>query len=63
MTGADIAAIVNAAAMTAIREHVSNGKDNKKLRIAMKHFEAALDKIKGRSLNSRDGFKARESLT
>jgi len=46
MTGADIAAIVNAAAMTAIKEHVSSKKHSKKLSILMKHFESALDKVK-----------------
>ncbi len=48
MTGADIAAIVNAAAMTAIKEHVTNKKNNsgKKLKISMKHFESALDKVR-----------------
>jgi len=69
-TGADIAAIVNAAAMSAIKEHVAaiNERDNKHgvkgenktattmageedrkkkdLKISMKHFEAALGKIK-----------------
>jgi transitional endoplasmic reticulum ATPase len=68
-TGADIAAIVNAAAMSAIKEHVASmnerdkkheiegknktsttmaGEDKKKkdLKISMKHFEAALGKIK-----------------
>jgi SpoVK/Ycf46/Vps4 family AAA+-type ATPase len=46
MTGADIATIVNAAAMTAIKEHVSSKKNSKKLSILMKHFESALDKVK-----------------
>jgi transitional endoplasmic reticulum ATPase len=69
-TGADIAAIVNAAAMSAIKEHVASmnerdkkhgiegknktstamaGEEDKKkkdLKISMKHFEAALGKIK-----------------
>jgi transitional endoplasmic reticulum ATPase len=44
MTGAEIAAIVNAAAMTAIKEHV-NQKDSK-LKISMKHFEGAFSKIR-----------------
>lgn len=62
MTGADIAAIINAAAMTAIKEHVS--KDgSKKLKISMRHFEAALDKIKRKSSSGRYGFKTKESLT
>jgi transitional endoplasmic reticulum ATPase len=45
MTGADIAALVNAAAMTAIKEHVRQ-KGGSKVRISMKHFETALNKIK-----------------
>jgi transitional endoplasmic reticulum ATPase len=45
MTGADIAALVNAAAMSAIKEHVRQKSDSK-LRISMRHFETALDKIK-----------------
>ena len=45
MTGADIAALVNAAAMTAIKEHVRQ-KGGGKLRISMRHFETALNKIK-----------------
>jgi transitional endoplasmic reticulum ATPase len=44
MTGAEIAAIVNAAAMTAIKEHV-NQKDSK-LKISMEHFEGAFSKIR-----------------
>jgi transitional endoplasmic reticulum ATPase len=43
-TGADIAAIVNAAAITAIKEHV--GKKGGKLRISMRHLEVASNKIK-----------------
>ena len=46
-TGADIAAIVNAAAMTAIKEHVESKQG--KLKISMKNFEAALSKIQTRS--------------
>ena len=45
MTGADIAALVNAAAMSAIKEHIKQ-KSGSKLRISMRHFETALDKIK-----------------
>jgi transitional endoplasmic reticulum ATPase len=52
MTGADIAAIVNAAAMTAIKEHIENKGKSDKLMISMKHFEAALNKIKAKNLNS-----------
>lgn len=44
MTGADIAALVNAAAMTAIKEHVRQ-KSGSKLRISMRHFETALNKV------------------
>ena len=46
-TGADIAAIVNAAAMTAIKEHLQSKKG--KLKISMKNFEAALNKVQARS--------------
>lgn len=58
MTGADIAAIVNAAAMSAIKEHVS--KDGgKKLKISMKHFESAMDKIKtGSSVAGKGSFQS-----
>jgi transitional endoplasmic reticulum ATPase len=73
-TGADIAAIVNAAAMSAIKEHVASmnerdkkhgiegknktsttmaGEEDKKkkdLKISMKHFEAALGKIKKKTI-------------
>jgi transitional endoplasmic reticulum ATPase len=65
MTGADIAAIVNAAAMTAIKEHVS--KKAGKLKISMRHFEAALNKVKrgGSKGNTRDlqSLPASGSLT
>jgi len=54
MTGADIAAIVNAAAMTAIKEHVR--QKGSKLKISMKHFEAAFVKVR-----KRDHNKARNS--
>jgi transitional endoplasmic reticulum ATPase len=50
MTGADVAALVNAAAMTAIKEHVRQ-KSGSKLRVSMKHFETALNKIKKKSGN------------
>lgn len=50
MTGADVAALVNAAAMSAIKEHVRQ-KSGSKLRISMKHFETALNKIKKKSGN------------
>jgi transitional endoplasmic reticulum ATPase len=54
MTGADIASVVNAAAMTAIKEHVGR-KEGKKLGITMKHFESALDKIRSGGSKGRTG--------
>ncbi|MEO9296144.1 MAG: CDC48 family AAA ATPase [Nitrososphaera sp.] len=48
-TGADIAAMVNTAAITAIKEHVDK-KKAAKLSLSMRHFETALDKIKRKSL-------------
>jgi transitional endoplasmic reticulum ATPase len=50
MTGAEIAALVNAAAMTAIKEHVTKKGD--KLQISMSHFENAFDKIRTGKFNS-----------
>src|SRR5215208_7659772 len=50
MTGADIAALVNAAAMSAIKEHVRQ-KSVSKLRISKRLFETALNKIKKKSGN------------
>jgi transitional endoplasmic reticulum ATPase len=50
MTGADIAALVNAAAMSAIKEYVRQ-KSVSKLRISKRHFETALNKIKKKSGN------------
>jgi len=44
MTGAEIAGIVNAAAMTAIKDHVN--LKGSKLKVSMKHFESALNKIR-----------------
>jgi SpoVK/Ycf46/Vps4 family AAA+-type ATPase len=39
--------------MTAIKEHIENKeKSGGKLKISMKHFEAALNKIKAKNLNS-----------
>jgi transitional endoplasmic reticulum ATPase len=52
MTGADIAAIVNAAAMTAIKEHVRQRSD--KLEISMRHFETALKKVKRKNSSTND---------
>jgi transitional endoplasmic reticulum ATPase len=57
MTGADIAATVNAAAMTAIKEHVRQ-KSNK-LEISMGHFETALKKVKRKNSSTSDN-KARD---
>jgi transitional endoplasmic reticulum ATPase len=45
-TGADIEAIVNAAAMAAVKEQISRKEG--KLKVSMKHFESALEKVKGR---------------
>jgi transitional endoplasmic reticulum ATPase len=47
MTGADIAAVVNAGAMSAIKERVHQKGGN--LKISMKHFESGFDKIKAKS--------------
>jgi transitional endoplasmic reticulum ATPase len=52
MTGADIAALVNAAAMSAIKEHVTQ-KSGGKLRISMRYFETALNKIKKKKSGNR----------
>ncbi|HEU4446870.1 MAG TPA: CDC48 family AAA ATPase [Nitrososphaeraceae archaeon] len=51
MTGADIAALVNAAAMSGIKEHVRQKSDSK-LRISMRHFETALNKVKKKKLGN-----------
>jgi transitional endoplasmic reticulum ATPase len=45
MTGADIAALVNAAAMAAIKEQISAGSKGR-IRITKNHFEKALQKVK-----------------
>lgn len=50
MTGAEIAAIVNAAAMTAIKEHVK--QKGSKLKISMKHFEGAFNKIRTKTFGN-----------
>jgi transitional endoplasmic reticulum ATPase len=50
MTGADIAALVNAAALSAIRDHVEQ-KDHGKLEITMKHFESAMNKVRRKNLD------------
>ncbi len=57
MTGADIAAVVNAAAMTAIKEHVAS-KEKSKLKVTMNHFESALQKIKKKGALVRDASLA-----
>ena len=48
-TGADVAALVNAAAMSAIKQHIDSDKKSntkEKLKISMTHFEAAMQKVK-----------------
>jgi transitional endoplasmic reticulum ATPase len=50
MTGADIAAFVNAAAIAAVKEHIPRKGD--KLRVKMAHFEAAFDKVKRKNLGA-----------
>ncbi len=52
-TGADIAAVCNTAAMLAIREHLGKypkpedaSKHAKELKVYMKHFKKALEKVK-----------------
>ena len=65
MTGADIAALVNAAAMSAIKEHVGQ-KSGSKLRISMKHFETALNKIKkklGNRIADSPNFPGNDPIT
>jgi transitional endoplasmic reticulum ATPase len=53
MTGADIASFVNAAAMAAIKDHVRNKGD--KLKISMRHFEGALNKVKRKKASTHPG--------
>jgi transitional endoplasmic reticulum ATPase len=48
MTGADIATMVNAAAMAAIKEQISTGGEGK-IRVTKSHFEKALQKISRKS--------------
>lgn len=50
MTGADIGATVNAAAMNAIKDHVKN--KGSKLKISLKDFESGLAKIKSKRFGS-----------
>jgi len=56
MTGADIAAFVNAAAIAAIKEHVQN-KDSK-LKVKMKHFDAAIAKVRRKQSGKQVGQAA-----
>jgi transitional endoplasmic reticulum ATPase len=63
-TGADIASLSSAAVMLALREHVSKYKDPKEaekhkeeLKIQMKHFEAAIKKIRPLSLQELNMYK------
>ena len=55
MTGADIAAMINAAAMAAIKEQISTGGKGK-IKITKSHFEKALDKIKRKGRAVRDAL-------
>ena len=59
MTGADIAALVNAAALSAIKEHLNKKEDKKagRMKISMKHFESALGKIKRGSTRAKVGVQ------
>src|SRR5687768_6823014 len=66
MTGADNEALLNAAAIGAIKEHVRQ-KSGSKLKISMKHFETALNKVrkggsKGKTMDF-PSLPASESLT
>jgi transitional endoplasmic reticulum ATPase len=48
-TGADVAALVNAAAMSAIKQHINIGKksnNKEKLKLSMIHFEGAMKKVR-----------------
>ena len=63
-TGADIASLSSAAVMLALREHVSKYEDPKEaekhkeeLKIQMKHFEAAIKKIRPLSLQELNMYK------
>jgi transitional endoplasmic reticulum ATPase len=63
-TGADIAAVASAAVMLALREHISKyGKPQeaqshaKELKIHMRHFEAAMKKIRPLSTQELDMYK------
>ena len=63
-TGADIASLSSAAVMLALREHVSKYKEpneaekhKEELKIQMKHFEAAIKKIRPLSLQELNMYK------
>ncbi len=48
-TGADVTALVNAAAMSAIKQHINSGKksnNKEKLKLSMTHFEGAMKKVR-----------------
>jgi transitional endoplasmic reticulum ATPase len=55
MAGADIAALVNAAAMAAIKEQISAGGKGR-IRITKSHFEKALQKVKRKAGAMRDAL-------
>jgi len=55
MTGADIAAVVNAAAMTAIKEQISEGGKGR-IKITKSHFEKALQKVRRKEGALRDSL-------
>ena len=63
-TGADIASLVNTAALIALREHVEKYKDPKEaikhkgeLKITMKHFEKAFEKVKPPDTKEMEKYK------
>jgi transitional endoplasmic reticulum ATPase len=63
-TGADIASLSSAAVMLALREHISKYKEpneaekhKEELKIQMKHFEAAIKKIRPLSLQELNMYK------
>lgn len=59
-TGADIEAVCNEATMLAIREYISQGKNPEnpeEARIAMKHFEEALKRVKPLSKEERELYE------
>ena len=63
-TGADIAALASAAVMLALREHIEKYKDPKKaesakneLKVHMKNFEEAMQKIRPLSKHEIDSYK------